>query len=623
MINGPYTNAGGFSYLTQTFNLSGSTNTILRFYSWNNSFGNFDYGQIAVNGTLVWGPQWDTAPYSWQERVVDLSAYDGLSEVTIQFQHYTTTVVAYSGWYIDDIYIGPNNATRAAQQNFNIVNPVYPKASASEIEQQIALENSVRANPTSYMHPVRTATNSRMALGRVPVGYKVWRLNEGQETNEAAWTSLTANAITDTFYVDPGWQSFPDGHYKWAVKTFYTGGVVSVPRFTNILRKRPNDLSALSIAGNATPTVGTPSDYVVRIKNTGTSAQAAGAYTVKVMSGTNELASIPGPAIAVNQELDVSVPWSPTTEGSTTIFGKVVLPADTVPDNDISPSITVLVLPSGIWAVTVGDGSQNARIPVDMYYKCSLYQSLYFPNEMGNFLGMITGIQFYNAFTTATLQNMPTKVYLGTTTQTDLSTDWIPATNMTLVFDGTVNYPAGENLITIPFAQPYMYLNGENLIMMVLRPMDTAYYSSADNFKAQTEGTNRARKAYSDTIVYDPMAPPAPVASQLSGQFPKTTFLVIPGGVGHLTGTVTTTGDQPLEGVSVTISETSYQATTNASGQFQIQNILPNTYTLNLAKYGYVSHTQQITIVEDETTNVNVVMDPMATVNVTGTIIAS
>lgn len=623
IINAPYTNAGGFSYLTQTFNLSGSTNSILRFWSWNNSFGNFDYGQIAVNGTVVWGPQWDTAPYSWQERIVDLSAYDGLSEVTIQFQHYTTTVVNYAGWYIDDIYIGPNNATRVAQQNYNTVSPVYPKATAFEIEQQIALESSVRANPASYQHPVRTAVNSRTNIDRVPVGYRVWRLIEGQETNEASWTSLTANAITDTFYVDPGWQSFPDGHYKWAVKTIYTGGVVSVPRFTNMLRKRPNDLSALSIAGNATPTVGTPADYIVTIKNTGTSAQTAGSYTVKIMSGTTELASIPGPAIAVNQELNVSVPWTPATAGSTTIFGKVVLPADTVPDNDSSTSITVLVLPSGIWAVTVGDGSQNARVPLDMYYKCSLFQSLYYPNEMGNFLGMITGIQFTNNFVTTTLQNMPTKVYLGTTTLNDLSTDWIPATNMTLVFDGTVNYPAGENLITIPFNQPYMYLNGENLIMTVLRPMDTAYYNTADNFKAQTVGTNRARKAYSDTIVYDPMAPPAPTTSQLSGQFPKTTFLVIPGGVGHLAGTVTTTGSQPLEGVSVTITGTSYQTTTNASGQYQIQNILPDNYTVNFSKYGYVTHTQQIVIVEDETTTTNVTMNPMATVNVTGTILAS
>jgi hypothetical protein len=73
----------------------------------------------------------------------------------------------------------------------------------------------------------------------------------------------------------------------------------------------------------------------------------------------------------------------------------------------------------------------------------------------------------------------------------------------------------------------------------------------------------------------------------------------------------------------VTITGTSYQTTTNASGQYQIQNILPDNYTVNFSKYGYVTHTQQIVIVEDETTTTNVTMNPMATVNVTGTILAS
>jgi hypothetical protein len=73
---------------------------------------------------------------------------------------------------------------------------------------------------------------------------------------------------------------------------------------------------------------------------------------------------------------------------------------------------------------------------------------------------------------------------LGETTQTEL-TAYIPSTQLTLVFDGTVSYPSGENIINIPLTTPYNYFGG-NLVMMVNRPMDTGYFSSSDNFYCQT-----------------------------------------------------------------------------------------------------------------------------------------
>jgi hypothetical protein len=48
-INTNYTNSGGFNYLTKTFNLSGIFDPQLRFWSWENVFGDFDYCQVAVN----------------------------------------------------------------------------------------------------------------------------------------------------------------------------------------------------------------------------------------------------------------------------------------------------------------------------------------------------------------------------------------------------------------------------------------------------------------------------------------------------------------------------------------------------------------------------------------------
>jgi flagellar hook assembly protein FlgD len=133
-------------------------------------------------------------------------------------------------------------------------------------------------------------------------------------------------------------------------------------------------------------------------------------------------------------------------------------------------------------------------------------------------------------------------------------------------------------------------------------------------------GSNRARNIYSDTVTADPATI---TGGTLTGQFPKISFSVIPGGVGHINGIVLGEGNQPLQGVAVQIANTTYSATTNADGYYQIHNILPNTYSLSFSKYGYVSQTQTFTLEEDETEVINLTLVPMASVSLSGTILAS
>jgi hypothetical protein len=615
VMHSNYTNSAGSNYLSKTIDLSGFTNTQMRFWSWENTFGDWDYCQVLVNGTLVWGPSWEYTGTTWLERVIDLSAYDGMSNVEIQFEMYATSTVNYAGWYIDDVFIGPADAVvRTSAPS------VMPREFAGLSEEAAAQ----LANTSSIGKATRRASNSRQTTQpatRIPVGYQVWRLESGQENSPNLWTSLTPATITDTTFTDPGWPAFENGLYKWAVRTVYTNDVLSNPGFSNTIRKEPNELSALSITGNSTPTVGAPSQYTVVVKNTGTSEQAAGAYTVKIMSDDTELASVSGPAIEVGEELDVVVNFSPTAQGEISIYGKVVLPNDSNPANDETAPINLYVMPSGQFGYTVGDGSELQRVPLDMYYKNSLFQMLIFPAELSNFMGFINGLQFYNNFVTD-LPNMPTKIWFETTTLQNLSDAWVPVTaNSTLVFDGQVNYPAGENTITIPFAEPFMYLDGQNLLITVQRPMDTAYYSTNDKFEAQTIGSDRARKMQSDSTEYDPAAPSS--QGTLSGTFPKTTILGIPGGVGHLSGTVTTNTGSALEGVLVQIEDTGYQATSDEDGNYQIQYILPDTYNVVFSRYGYISQTLVLELEEDEEAVLDAVMQPMPMVPVTGTVLAS
>ncbi|MDD4308746.1 MAG: carboxypeptidase regulatory-like domain-containing protein [Candidatus Cloacimonetes bacterium] len=512
ILYAPYTNSGGFNYLTKTFNFSGITNPQLKFWSWNNSFGNFDYGQVSVNGTIVWGPAWDTNPIEWEEITIDLSAFANQGEVIIQFQQYATTVVNYAGWYIDDVYVGAAQTLAGSYPA-----PTVPDAyrGLSEIEAAKLAETLNRNLPRSRF----SQTQDTRTLN----GYRVWRLLQGNETIEATWTQLSA-AVNDTTYTDTTWGALSDGNYKWAVKGVYTNGVLSVPAFSNLVRILRNDLSALTVAGSTTPSSGMATTYNVTIKNTGTQAKAAGSYTVKLMNGTTQLASVTGAAIAANEQLVVPISWTPTAEGPMALTGKVVLPADTVPANDVSSVLNISVMPAGVVAVTVGDGSATEGRPLDFYYNNSLFQCMYYPSEL-NMFGTISALSFYNTFVT-NLPDKPTKLWLGTTQLENLSGGWILPPELTLVYDGNITYPAGENTVTIPLQTTFQYLSG-NLVLYANRPMDTTNFNTNDNFYVQTVGTNRARKLTSNTTTYDPNAPSA--VGTLSGQFPKTTFYFTPG----------------------------------------------------------------------------------------------
>ena len=117
LIYDDHTNAGAASILSQTFDFSGFTDISMSFASWSNLFTNFDYGHVLVNGTLVASSRSTdpvqqltnqssgTIPGAWVTESIDLSAFDGLGSVEIEFLMFASTVVNRPGWYIDDVRI--------------------------------------------------------------------------------------------------------------------------------------------------------------------------------------------------------------------------------------------------------------------------------------------------------------------------------------------------------------------------------------------------------------------------------------------------------------------------------------------------------------------------------------
>jgi hypothetical protein len=266
---------------------------------------------------------------------------------------------------------------------------------------------------------------------------------------------------------------------------------------------------------------------------------------------------------------------------------------------------------------TIGAGNETARMPMDFYWKNGLFETIYLASEV-YLSGQVTGITFFNSFVSANVIDKPTQIWLGETTQTNLSGGWIPSTQLTSVFDGLVTYPQGQNEISIMFPTAYTY-NGGNLVLMMHRPMDTSYYNSADNFFCQTVGTNRTLRLYSDTVVYDPANPPASTAT---GQFPKTELHVLPVNIGSVSGIVTS-GGQPLPGALVTLIGTPFSLVTGADGSYAFDLVYEGQRQISCVKEGYVSQTLTVSVVEGQNTTQDINMILIPQVNVTGTVLGN
>ena len=104
VINGQH-NPNTTSSLSQTFDFTGFSQLSLSYYEWLDSGGNsFDKARTIVNGDVLLLA--DGGPTNgWREVTLDLSAYDGMSSVTLDFLFTSTGVVERVGWYIDDVAI--------------------------------------------------------------------------------------------------------------------------------------------------------------------------------------------------------------------------------------------------------------------------------------------------------------------------------------------------------------------------------------------------------------------------------------------------------------------------------------------------------------------------------------
>jgi len=385
-----------------------------------------------------------------------------------------------------------------------------------------------------------------------------------------------------------------------------------------------NDLAAMNITGSTIINAGNTENYEIAVKNVGYNTQDT--YTVKLFKNNTELSSIDvTEPIEPDETIVHSLVWNvPGDEPSGTVFlhGEVILSGDENTANDLTGNLEVIVYPQGVIEITVGEGTDNnTRTPVCFEYKNSLSEIIYFADELAGAEGMITAITYYNNFTDDLL-NKPTALWIGETTQTNLTNGWIPSTSLTEVFNGTVSYYSGYNDITIQLTTPYLY-NGGNLVVMAFRPMDTQSYGTMNYFLHDTtpEHIDRTRYERDDTIVLDPANPPA--VSYSNEYFANTTFTFYLGAMGEVEGYVYDDSGTPIEGAQVTIEETQTITYSDDLGYYHFGNVLAGTYDFTAEITGYSPQTITQEVIEDEVLQLDFNLIPLGQVAVSGHVVGS
>lgn len=373
-----------------------------------------------------------------------------------------------------------------------------------------------------------------------------------------------------------------------------------------------NNLEALSIEGDIQPIAGMENVYSITIQNAGLQTQSD--YNIKLFKDDDtEIASVAGELIEFAETQSYQLYWTPTAEdeGDATLYGYVDLENDELPENNTTSDLNIQVLPDDISEINIGEGSILDIQPWAFYWKNSLNQTLYYPDEIGIDGGLLTGIQFTNSFNDDWL-DIPIKVWVGETDYDDLSEEWVDPASLQLVYDGNYDFPSGENDIYIEFDNSYVYTGG-NLVVYTYKKAEENLLME-NFFNSEEAGSNRTRR-YATNDFIDPENPyhegfPKDVYSNISLFFSTS-------GAGSLEGVVTD-GTSPLNDVSVQVSGTNFSTVSDENGEYAFPYILAGTYNVNFSKYGYATGSEEITINEDETAILDVELEPFEQYTVTG-----
>ena len=356
------------------------------------------------------------------------------------------------------------------------------------------------------------------------------------------------------------------------------------------------DIAAVTLGGDAIPTVGVPSTYTARIRNAGLNTVQE--YSVALLDGTGmQVATKQGKDIVPGETQEIAFDYTPGSTGAAQLYFRIDAAGDQRSANDESNHLQLSVQPEGITPVAIGDGAALIDAPVNFSQAESLTQTLYLPNEIGTDGGTITGL-VYEARLSASYASEAIKVWMGETDKTDYA-DYqrVSPDSLTLVFDGTVDFNSTDGgEVIIPLDTPYEY-GGRTLVIYTYRPWSVARSSEDLFYGTETTGYRTFSTGYLWAQV-DPMDPYVTMSPYYHA--PNVTLLTDLTGTGSLVCTVTD-GSSSVADADVRLLGGNLTTKTDDEGRFEFPHLTSGVHQIEISKFGHLTTTIEVNITAGQT----------------------
>ncbi|MDE7412559.1 MAG: carboxypeptidase regulatory-like domain-containing protein [Muribaculaceae bacterium] len=325
---------------------------------------------------------------------------------------------------------------------------------------------------------------------------------------------------------------------------------------------------------NDAPTVGDKITTGVSYSNRGTGRSSS--FKVQLIDNDDNVLGEQSVSRALSAGADgtANIEWTvPNAVGKFAVRGRVVMDGDMCEADNTTDPYYIDVQETGKRAVTIGNESGLESVPFG-YYSYNVTEMIYPGEDFGNLAGNIYSMAFKVQFgMEGDFPGVPFRVYLANTTEDDLFKGWIPANyQMTKVFDGTLDLMRGMTEVVIPFDTPFSYGGGNICVLVEGQHDQTLMLSNGYGMSAYvTEaglGATRSWDGYERPDMTNP--------DQTQGKYytcrPNATFYVDHSVAATITGTITDTDGNPVEGAVINggYSYPNLKAVTDADGKYEI-----------------------------------------------------